>query len=933
MVDQNSASDVFRFVQLRPRRPVQETRAIALVDGTPLTKALSGAPDVARRAEHANNALKEARAALERESAFGLKVLEALKGLSQKETATTTDLDHALPDLVARRKEQDFKKRVAELSDMLLAAHFATRSLPSSLDGLQAAYRAYAAPSGSAAVSLRDHFQQPLLAPELAPKGEPGRGARTAGSADETDEADEAGDQRAMLDAAMHDLMRLDRPDLLEQPGEEGEVARGTPFALSASGRKQLSKSTEAVLKSHNIDPGTTPIDAVVMSLASEKTFLPYKGIKWPFPVVTPLPGATLPPAPGPAIVSPAGVADLLVVKQQIKRYEGAEIAHVENVLIGEKKSRAHRQLERSEETFLTETEITGVKETELQTTDRFELNRETAQTIKNDQKVGFQLSLSGKYGPTVDFKSAFSVDTATSQEQSAKNSTRFAKDIVSRSLERVTTRVREMRTRTIIRETEETNLHELKNETQAHVSGIYQFLDKVYETQVFNYGIRAMFDFMIPEPASFLWYVEQNPNIDVALPPAPKDLRLVCPHAAALTEDLALALAAEYGADIDPPPVPYQVLTTAFRHGEENASESGQPRSNQQADIGVPAGYRPLRARVYGTAVTDEKPVIAITIGTSAPRIWQLGSSVSVSGGNRIVYSPQLYVGLATEPYALAAESKLNVLLIAYETKTYAFEVVVVATRTSELLNAWKLATFEKLRAKYEDRVREHESKVEQLKAEAQAKAERENQLPFGAPPAMNQKTIATELKKQCISVLTQQWYDAFDATKNGAPPNFNLPEAAAEGAYIRFFEHSFEWDQAQWVFYPYFWARKTTWVDRFIKQEIDPQFLDFLRAGSARVVVPVRPGFEKAVAHFLETGKLWGGEGEPPDINNPMYVSIIDEIRERTGAPRGEVPVGEPWDTRVPTSLVLVRAESDLPKWKRVSADGWQWLPDETN
>jgi hypothetical protein len=31
------------------------------------------------------------------------------------------------------------------------------------------------------------------------------------------------------------------------------------------------------------------------------------------------------------------------------------------------------------------------------------------------------------------------------------------------------------------------------------------------------------------------------------------------------------------------------------------------------------------------------------------------------------------------------------------------------------------------------------------------------------------------------------------------------------------------------------------------------------------------------------------------------------------------------------VPTALVLVRPKSDLPKWKRVSTDDWQWLPDE--
>jgi hypothetical protein len=929
MVDQNSANDVFRFVQLRPRRTTEEARPIALMDSTPFAKTLAGAPDVTRRAELANRVLIDAVPALGMEVSLGTAIIDFVRRVSDDADATTAYLYQEIPGIADLQHDREAAQRTSRLSDTLLAAYFATTGIPASLDALEAAYRVRFFPDIDEPEPLLAFVRRPLVTtvggePKRVPPRTEHAPARRAGPDGDIDE-------RAAFDRAIDELMRFDDPARLDAPEEEAAGRGITPFALSANAVNVLSNPTHRVLSARNMDPRSMTIDAVVMSLEREKWTIPPSKIKWPSPVVTPQPDVTLPPMPGPALISPAGVADLLVVKQQIKRYEGAELAHVENVLIGEKKARSHRQLERSEETFLSETEITGVQETELQTTDRFELNRETAQTIKSDQKVGFDLSLSGKYGPTIDFKSSLSASTSTSTEQSSKNSTRFAKDIVSRSLERITTRVREMRTRTIIRETEETNLHELSNQTQQHVSGVYQFLDKVYETQVFNYGIRLMFDFMIPEPASFLWFVEKNPNIDVDLPPEPKDLRLVCPDASFLTETLALALASEYGADIDPAPAPYQLLTASFKHGEDDASESGQPRSNQHVDITVPAGYRPLRARFHGTAITDENPVVAVTIGSATPRIWQSGSSVNVSGGNRIVHSPQLNIPLETEPHPFSAESKLQVLLVAYETQTYAFEVVVVAQRTTDAMKAWRLSTFEKLRAKYEDRVREYKTEVEQLTAAAEAKAERENRMPFGAPPAMNRKTIATEVKKHCISILTQQWYDAFNATNDAEPPTFNLLDAAAEGSYIRFFEQAFEWDQAQWVFYPYFWSRKDTWIDRFLKQEIDPEFRDFLRAGSARVVAPVRPGFELAVTHFLETGKLWGGEGEPPQINSPLYVSIIDEIRERTGAPKGEIPVGDPWETHVPTALVLVRPKSDLPKWKRVSPDEWTWLPDE--
>ena len=37
------------------------------------------------------------------------------------------------------------------------------------------------------------------------------------------------------------------------------------------------------------------------------------------------------------------------------------------------------------------------------------------------------------------------------------------------------------------------------------HIAGVYQWVNKVYQAQMFNYGIRMMYDFMVPEPAAFL--------------------------------------------------------------------------------------------------------------------------------------------------------------------------------------------------------------------------------------------------------------------------------------------------------------------------------------------------------------------------------------------------------------------------------------------
>ena len=95
--------------------------------------------------------------------------------------------------------------------------------------------------------------------------------------------------------------------------------------------------------------------------------------------------------------------------------------------------------------------------------------------------------------------------------------------------------------------------------------------------------------------------------------------------------------------------------------------------------------------------------------------------------------------------------------------------------------------------------------------------------------------------------------------------------------------------------------------------------------------MVVPVRPGFEVAVSHYLETGEIWNGEGDPPPINSPLYYPIVKEIMERTGASEGEIAVGEPWETHLPTPLVTLRREDSLPSWKRVDPDSWEWEEEE--
>ncbi|MFF7647022.1 hypothetical protein [Streptomyces canus] len=708
------------------------------------------------------------------------------------------------------------------------------------------------------------------------------------------------------------------------------------PFTLTAAAQAGLSAGTAAVLTGHAIDLTKTPAHAAVSllhDLAETPVRLPFglhgeRALGTPGTVVV-RKGAVLQAVPAPRVKT-VGVASLFVVKQQIKRYEAAEIAHVENVIAGERRVREHRRLERTEDVITVEGERSTERESELETADRFELNRETSRTLREDRQAGIELSLSGRYGPTVEFTSNAEMTAVQAAEESIRNATTFSKDVVQRSLERVVERVREERVRRIVHETEERNLHELSNSTTHHHSAIYQFLDKVYEAQVFDYGIRQIFDFMVPEPASFLWFQEEAPVAGPQLPAPPPRLDSYAPNAAYIDANNFRELAALYGATgVEAPPPLYVTVTAVLDHGPaDDATEQGRPRSRGRLDLDVPAGYTPWHAVFSGIAMTDDLPVIAISTGWHSllARAAANDREVFDSDQDHELYSFQLrlFADFSSHPVYVTADTKLAVTVIGYETNAYTVNAELVCRRREPILTQWRLATYAKIEAAYQDRLREHQQEVANLEARQASPVS-----PYGASPQQNRATVRDELKKHCLTIVTGQTYDDIIAPQDGSPPTFDLERAAAEGAFVRFFEHAFEWDQMQYVCYPYFWARKKTWAARFGRQAADPEFRDFWRAGWARVVVPARPGFEAAIRYFLQFGTLPPSAVDPA-VESEMYLPIVEEVSERTGRGQGELPVGDPWEVRVPTSMVLVRPESNLPTWRRTDADDWVWAPD---
>ncbi|MCP2329404.1 hypothetical protein HDA40_007911 [Hamadaea flava] len=598
------------------------------------------------------------------------------------------------------------------------------------------------------------------------------------------------------------------------------------------------------------------------------------------------------------ADITPVGIMDLLIVRQALKGYELGEIAHVENVLQGELRDRVVRTRTETEATFFEEREQETERTSSLETADRFEIRREAQSLLSERADVRGSMSVSGSYGPTVDFQATADGGWSRDSQESETSANTMARDVTQTATERVAERILTRQTRRTTIEVEDTDRHTFDNKDGTdHIVGVYQWLTKVYEAQVYNYGQRTLYELMVPEPGAALLEAFRRTRaeaVEIAEPPRftlrPRDL-----HPDTYQQFVAL-----YGATgVKPPPQPYVTQGYDFSTG----GESEDQEFTDSTQIKVPDGYRAVQATVAVAVTVWDDWAVDVVVGRHANRFQGISK----------VWTTPLDDETESVPFGIVTD-KVGDIAVAVE---------VHCTSTDRAIGLWQSEAHGQILDAYRARQSEYEAKLSTLEADA--------------PPDIrsrsayrNRELMVDELKRACVSVLTEQHYELFDAIDTGPDglPQIRFAEARAEGAYVRFFEHAFEWENMSWICYPYFWGRRSTWFERLEIQDGDIEFEDFLKAGYARVVVPVRPGFAAAVDHFRLRGEPWGG-GPLPTISDKTYLPIAQEIAERLDRPGQEIPVGEPWDVRVPTTLVHLRQTSGLPGWVKQPDGGW--LPDD--
>ncbi|SFM82454.1 hypothetical protein [Nitrosomonas communis] len=626
--------------------------------------------------------------------------------------------------------------------------------------------------------------------------------------------------------------------------------------------------------------------------------------------------------------IEPIGLGDLNVVKMELIGFEPGDIAHIENVMAFETRSREHRRFRRVEEILTEEFERSEENLHEMESTERFQIEQQAQEVIRSETKFEAGAEISAGFGP-VQIGAYARFSTNQSKEQTTTYSTNYAKDIIERSLNRIIERVRSERITKTLEEFEETNKHGFENTEGQHQSGIYRWVNKYYRAKVVKYGKRLWFRFILPWPASFYIFAQQNHLENHVMPDEPEKpvhpenfRQLLQPGH--IQRDNYRTLVTQYGADgIKAPPPEFITLIKSIARDVDPELDFAIVDN----DLEIPDGY----------VIYDLKPR-EMNFRRQLDDYYIL-----TCAGRRALFEGADEGRSAFGDKPVDASGVLPIVVRGHGIHSFIVVTEIVCKLRSEAFEAWQLETFRAIMNAYNKEKQAYDERVAAAQIEQGVKISGKN-------PKINREIIIEELQKACITLWTGFQFNGVPMISHNQDADIpdNFPQIHIENTLemtpeISFLHEAFDWFNMTFEFYPYIWAERKHWLDIFPLEDNDPLFNDFLRAGAARVLVPVHLEATETVLYYQLTGKLqhdgdiplfetpepgdtfttntFGGDDNDPETELELYNAYIDELRADgiTNNIDKDVDISpddpDTWIIEEPTSLVWLQSDSELP------------------
>lgn len=572
--------------------------------------------------------------------------------------------------------------------------------------------------------------------------------------------------------------------------------------------------------------------------------------------------------------VEPAGYLHLERLTMTPASIERGELLYSVPLAPGEEVHISHKEWAHTSEEF--ERIVTDFVEeySEKGVTEKSELAQSV--TSQDQHSQGFNTAVTASYGLINKVTASASYSLQDSASESAQHSVKQSSDITSKASARVKKEHKVSFKVTNATGNENETVRKIKNPLPDKAARLdYYQLMRMWKVDLYQYGVRLTYDLTVPDPGSdILDHTRRIANIHAELEKEftfPLTLDQIDP-------DRYVDQAAKYNAHVEPPPHKYEWK-------EKSINQS------------------------FGEDAADQERAWELSIDTGddylveqASYMFTIRKHTNIS--NEEAFSLYFETQHSNDPSGLYhftvplvnwidRTGPISLEFITKKLKAFFVMLRVKVKLKPEALRLWQFKTWgairEAARQQDEDRRYQLTEELKRLQAE------------LGVQDALSLRKIEREeiMKSVLRWLFGPGFFKGFelmgceDLYKDGDVANVGVyNRVRMMGEKIKFLHHAIEWENMLYFLYPYFWSLNKQDTD--MKKYLDhPDFEHraFLKAGSARVVLTIRPGFERAFLSFMEKLDL-----NDDDLKDPKYLSICREMENYANTFYRGVPAANP-------------------------------------
>jgi hypothetical protein len=507
--------------------------------------------------------------------------------------------------------------------------------------------------------------------------------------------------------------------------------------------------------------------------------------------------------------------------------------------------SNVSEEFERLETDLLEEFSEQGVVE-------KNELQDSTENQYQHSTELSAGVNISGQYGTV-----KFAANAAGSVSDSTSRSDQFSRNTsntVTRKASRRSVKEHTMSFRTVRASgTEDSSLKRIENPNPYPIRVDYYRMMRKWSVDLLRYGIRLTYDIVVPEPgADLLAQIKEMQEIQRLLTigfgdPGGPDWAKFPLKPSDLTAANFATEAATYGAVVEAPPEDTKSISVTNTHAFGSFEESQHGLS--------------------ASVVLDVDPAYDVQAakGTSPGFEWP-GWQTQFDRDRWVVNDTHASL------YTVGRSGKVAVPYSVRYAASYSVTVTLDLKLTASAFVAWQGKAWAAIHDAAERRYFQQRASLQQRLADLVKLLGQNDTLTLRR---MEREEVMKAALRWLIgptfapvSPITKYYKE----DTGGIVDDLTWTQGTARGNLIRFLQQAIEWENVLYLMYPYFWSGAAGIEVRKYLDHPDPTHRAFLRSGAARVVLTIRPGFEKDFVDFIA--------GDNPGVSS-KYLTIAEEMQ----------------------------------------------------